>query len=258
MLPIPAVRTESLSQGYSDRRIIEGLDLCLESGVTGLLGPNGAGKTTLLRTLATITPPLAGSLEIFGKPIRNERDARRARRMIGYLPQDFGYYPAFSVKEFVRYCAWLREVPDKEAGAATLRALEAVGLADRARHRMKSLSGGMLRRAGIAAAIVGSPSLVLLDEPTVGLDPAQRLDFRELIRSLAREGAAIMLSTHLVEDVGAACGTVLVLKDGQIVSSGSPQDLAQRAEPTAPGDSALERGYMTVLGSREPAGETTC
>lgn len=258
MSPIPAVRTVGLSQGYSDRRVIENIDLCLEPGVTGLLGPNGAGKTTLLRTLATITPPRTGSLEVLGTPIRNERDARRARRTIGYLPQDFGYYPAFSVKEFVRYCAWLREVPEKNAGPATLKALEAVGLAGRARHRMKSLSGGMLRRAGIAAAIVGSPSLVLLDEPTVGLDPAQRLDFRELIRSLAREGAAIMLSTHLVEDVGASCQTVLVLKDGQIVSSGTPQDLARQAAPTAPGDSPLERGYMTALKSRESVRGATC
>ncbi|MFC9489967.1 ATP-binding cassette domain-containing protein [Streptomyces hydrogenans] len=258
MPPVPAVRTAGLSQGYANRQIIENLDLVLEAGVTGLLGPNGAGKTTLLRTLATITPPRTGSLEILGTSIRTERDARRVRKSIGYLPQDFGYYPAFSVKEFVRYCAWLREVPDKKAGSATLEALEAVGLTDRARHRMKSLSGGMLRRAGIAAAIVGSPSLVLLDEPTVGLDPAQRLDFRELIRSLAREGAAIMLSTHLVEDVGASCQSVLVLKGGQIVSSGTPQDLARQAAPTAPGDSPLARGYMTVLESREPARGATC
>lgn len=259
MPPVPAVRTVGLSQGYRNKPVIENLDLHLKPGVTGLLGPNGAGKTTRLRTLATITPPQVGLLEIFGQAIRTERDARRARRMIGYLSQDFGYYPSFSVKDFVRYCAWLREVPDKAAGPATLKALEAVGLTDRAGHRMKSLSGGMLRRAGIAAAIVGSPSLVLLDEPTVGLDPAQRLDFRELIRSLAREGVAIVLSTHLVEDVGASCQTVLVLEDGQIVSSGTPQDLARQATPSAPGDSPLERGYMTVLANnREPARETTC
>lgn len=137
-------------------------------------------------------------------------------------------------------------------------ALAAVGLADRARDRMKSLSGGMLRRAGIAAAIVGSPSLLLLDEPTVGLDPAQRLDFRELIRSLAREGAAVVLSTHLVEDVGAACDTVLVLDKGQVAHSGTPQQLAELSTPTAPGDSPLERGYMNVLGNRRPTEEAAC
>ncbi|MFI6639255.1 ATP-binding cassette domain-containing protein [Streptomyces sp. NPDC050504] len=244
----------ALAQGYAGRCVIEGLDLSVEPGVTGLLGPNGAGKTTLFRTLATVAPPLSGKLELFGEPVTNERQARRARRRIGYLPQDFGYYPAFSVVDFVRYCAWLREVPAKKAEHATREALAAVGLADRDRHRMKSLSGGMLRRAGIAAAIVGSPSLLLLDEPTVGLDPAQRLDFRELIRSLAGAGAAVVLSTHLVEDVGAACDSVLVLNDGRVCHRGTPRQLAELAAPTAPGDSPLERGYMTVLG-RQPLSE---
>ncbi|GGT47871.1 ABC transporter ATP-binding protein [Streptomyces purpureus] len=258
MASVPVARLTALTQGYGSRRIIEDLDLSIQPGVTGLLGPNGAGKTTLFRTLATITPPQSGTLELFGKPVAGERDARQVRRRIGYLPQDFGYYPAFSITDFVRYCAWLREVPSKEAGSATEKALAAVGLTDRARDRMKSLSGGMLRRAGIAAAIVGSPSLLLLDEPTVGLDPAQRLDFRDLIRSLARAGTAIVLSTHLVEDVGAACDSVLVLRQGRVVHSGTPQQLAEQATPTAPGDSPLERGYMTVLGNHRPAEEAAC
>ncbi|MFJ8730470.1 ATP-binding cassette domain-containing protein [Streptomyces bauhiniae] len=258
MITQSVARLTALTQGYGGRRVIDGLDLSIEPGVTGLLGPNGAGKTTLFRTLATISPPQSGALELFGRPVTSERDARQVRRRIGYLPQDFGYFPAFSITDFVRYCAWLREVPSKKAESATREALAAVGLADRARDRMKSLSGGMLRRAGIAAAIVGSPSLLLLDEPTVGLDPAQRLDFRELIRSLARAGAAIVLSTHLVEDVGAACDTVLVLSNGNIVHSGTPQQLAQMSTPMAPGDSPLERGYMTVLSNRGPAEEAAC
>ncbi|WP_367041218.1 ATP-binding cassette domain-containing protein [Streptomyces sp. Je 1-332] len=248
----------ALTQGYRGRRIIEDLDLSIQPGVTGLLGPNGAGKTTLFRTLATIAPPQSGELELFGEPITTERTARQVRRRIGYLPQDFGFYPAFSITDFVRYSAWLREVPSRKAESATREALAAVDLTDRARDRMKTLSGGMLRRAGIAAAIVGSPSLLLLDEPTVGLDPAQRLDFRQLIRSLAHAGAAIVLSTHLVEDVGAACDTVLVLSEGQVVHSGTPQQLADRATPTVPGDSPLERGYMTVLGTRGSAEGAAC
>ncbi|MEE4492040.1 ATP-binding cassette domain-containing protein [Streptomyces sp. BE230] len=252
----PIARLSALAQGYGSRNIIENLDLSIQCGVTGLLGPNGAGKTTLFRTLATITPPRSGSLELFGSPVNNERQARLARRRIGYLPQDFGYYPNFSVTDFVRYCAWLREVSSKKADAMTDEALAAVGLADRAQVRMKSLSGGMLRRAGIAAAIVGSPSLLLLDEPTVGLDPAQRLDFRKLIRSLALAGTAVVLSTHLVEDVGAACDAVLVLDGGQVRHSSTPQQLAELATLSAPGDSALERGYMTVLGeSRHNEGD---
>lgn len=258
MTTYPVARLTALDQGYGGRRIIEDLHLSIQPGVTGLLGPNGAGKTTLFRTLATIAPPQSGELELFGRSVVNERDAREARRRIGYLPQDFGYYPAFSITDFVQYCAWLREVPSKEADAATGAALEAVGLTGRARDRMKTLSGGMLRRAGIAAAIVGSPSLLLLDEPTVGLDPAQRLGFRDLIRSLAREGAAIVLSTHLVEDVGAACDAVLVLSEGRVVHSGRPQQLAELSSPTAPGDSPLERGYMTVLGNHAQAGERAC
>ncbi|MEV6209775.1 ATP-binding cassette domain-containing protein [Kitasatospora sp. NPDC051914] len=258
MATTPVARLAGLTQGYGSRRIIKGLDLSIQPGVTGLLGPNGAGKTTLFRTLATIAPPRDGVLELFGKPVAGERDVREVRRRIGYLPQDFGYYPAFSVHDFVQYCAWLREVPSAQASSATEAALSAVGLADRARDRMKSLSGGMLRRAGIAAAIVGSPSLLLLDEPTVGLDPAQRLDFRDLIRSLARAGAAVVLSTHLVEDVGAACDTVLVLRDGEVVHHGTPQQLAELAAPTAPGDSPLERGYMTVLGELRPTEESAC
>ncbi|MFD4835752.1 ATP-binding cassette domain-containing protein [Streptomyces uncialis] len=258
MTTYPVARLTALAQGYGGRRVIEDLDLSLQPGVTGLLGPNGAGKTTLLRTLATIAPPRSGRLELFGGPVTNERQARRARRRIGYLPQDFGYYPAFSLTDFVRYCAWLREVPSRNVDSATREALAAVGLAGRARDRMKSLSGGMLRRAGIAAAIVGSPSLLLLDEPTVGLDPAQRLDFRELIRSLARAGTAVVLSTHLVEDVGAACDTVLVLDDGRVRHSGPPQGLAALATSTAPGDSPLERGYMTALGNHRPGGGAAC
>ncbi|MFD5369235.1 ATP-binding cassette domain-containing protein [Streptomyces sp. NPDC127103] len=258
MAAVPVARLTDLTQGYGSRRIIEGLSLSVQPGVTGLLGPNGAGKTTLFRTLATIAPPQSGQLELFGEPVESERDARRVRRRIGYLPQDFGYYPAFSITDFVRYCAWLREVPSKEAGPATERALASVGLADRSRDRMKSLSGGMLRRAGIAAAIVGSPSLLLLDEPTVGLDPAQRLDFRNLIRSLARAGTAVILSTHLVEDVSAACDTVLVLNRGSVVHRGAPQQLADLAGPTAPGDSPMERGYMTVLGDGRSTEEAAC
>ncbi|MGW7272304.1 ATP-binding cassette domain-containing protein [Streptomyces sp. NPDC054864] len=258
MTTCPIARLTALTQGYGSRRVIAGLDLSIQPGVTGLLGPNGAGKTTLFRTLATIAPPQSGGLELFGRAVLSERDVRRVRPRIGYLPQDFGYYPAFSVSDFVRYCAWLREVPSKEAASATEEALAAVGLAGRARDRMKSLSGGMLRRAGIAAAIVGSPSLLLLDEPTVGLDPAQRLDFRDLIRSLARAGAAVVLSTHLVEDVGAACDSVLVVDDGHVVHSGTPQQLAALSTPAAPGDSPLERGYMTVLRDRGSAEGAAC
>ncbi|MFI1164878.1 ATP-binding cassette domain-containing protein [Streptomyces sp. NPDC020801] len=252
------MRLTGLSQGYGHRPVIDELSLTISPGVTGLLGPNGAGKTTLLRTLSTVTPPQVGSLELFDEEIKTEAAARRVRRRIGYLPQEFGYYPNFSVAEFVRYCAWLREVPEGQAEAATDHAIASVGLGGRARDKMKSLSGGMLRRVGIAAAIVGNPSLVLLDEPTIGLDPAQRLDFRELIRSLARDGIAVLLSTHLVEDIGAACDEVLVLHGGQIRYRGAPKGLSEIGAESAPGDSPLERGYMTVLTSTTGVRGSAC
>ncbi|GAA2809460.1 ABC transporter ATP-binding protein [Kitasatospora paracochleata] len=236
-----------LVQGYGSHQVIAGLDWDVPIGVHGLLGPNGAGKTTLLRTLATAVPAQGGTLTICGREVRSERSARSARRSIGYLPQDFGYYPAYSVYDFVRYCAWLRDVPARAAHLEAVRSIESVGLGDHMHTRMKALSGGMLRRAGVASAIVGSPSLLLLDEPTVGLDPAQRLQFRELIRSL--KDTAVVLSTHLVEDVAAVCDEVVVMRDGEFVFRGTPHDLAaQSLQTQAAGDSPLERGYMAALG----------
>lgn len=241
-----------LGQGYGRTRVIHGIDLQVEAEVYGLLGPNGAGKTTLLRTLATVVPALDGELSICGVQVTSERTARQARRHVAYLPQEFGFYPSFTVYEFVRYCAWLREVPSRVAHDATLSALASVGLLARSRSKMKTLSGGMVRRAGIAASLVGSPELLLLDEPTSGLDPAQRLEFRRLIKTLT--GTAIILSTHLVEDVAAVCDRVAVMSDGRFVFSGSASDLAGSAAPSAFGDSAMERGYMTALGDAAPVG----
>lgn len=239
------IRTEGLEQGYGGRTVFSGLNIRFQEGVCGLLGPNGAGKTTLLKTVATIIPPRRGSLEICGRTIDSDRAARRARRDIGYLPQDFGFTPGFSVFEFVRYCAWLREVPRAQAKDAALRIIDQVGLADRAKSPMKSLSGGMLRRAGIASAMVAEPRVLLLDEPTVGLDPEQRYEFRDLIRRL--EGVTVVLSTHLVEDVSVLCGDVVVLDDGAVRYQGSTARLTSLGDAGLIGDSPLERGYLAAL-----------
>ncbi|MFI6850647.1 ATP-binding cassette domain-containing protein [Kitasatospora sp. NBC_00085] len=241
----PIVALSGISQGYGRKRVISDLDWQLDVGVFGLLGPNGAGKTTLLRTLATVVPPLRGEVVICGREIASERSARAARRQIGYLPQDFGYYPSYSVYDFVRYSAWLREVPASEAHSATLKAIHSVDLDKQQNVKMKALSGGMMRRAGVASAIVGSPKLLLLDEPTVGLDPAQRLHFRRLVRSL--ENTAVVLSTHLVEDVAAVCDEVVVLQSGKFVFRGTPEELNNFGDVEFAGDSPLERGYMAVL-----------
>jgi ABC-2 type transport system ATP-binding protein len=241
----PVIQTVGLVQGYGRQKILSGLNFAVPPGVLGLLGPNGAGKTTLLRTLATILPPISGSVIFDGEDIRSEAAARKARRRIGFLPQTFGFFPGFTVYDFVRYCAWLREVPGREAHRATVAAIETVGLVDRSGDKLKTLSGGMIRRLGIAQALVGGSRLLLLDEPTVGLDPAQRLEFREVVRNLG--DVAVVLSTHLVEDVTAVCDEVAVLAAGRLVFRGTTDALVDAATPGAAGDNAIERGYMSVL-----------
>ncbi|WP_236751026.1 ABC transporter ATP-binding protein [Actinoalloteichus hymeniacidonis] len=228
------------------RMAVDGLDLSLGIGVHGLLGPNGAGKTTLIRALATVLRPAGGTLELLGQDTGSMGEHRALRRRIGYLPQEFGYYKRFTVREFVEYLAWLKEVPKKDIPGAVQRAVERVGLADRADKRMKTLSGGMVRRVGIAQAIVNDPTILLLDEPTVGLDPAQRLRFRELLQEMGRD-TCVVVSTHLVEDVAAACTDVVLFAEGRLVFQGTPNELAEAGGPEHVGDSPLERGYTALL-----------
>ena len=225
---------------------VDGLDLALSTGVHGLLGPNGAGKTTLMRALATVLKPAGGRLSLLGHDVTGRADLRAVRRGLGYLPQHFGFYPRFTVREFVEYMAWLKEMPKPVVAGAVQRAVERVGLAARADSRMKTLSGGMLRRAGIAQAIVNDPQVLLLDEPTVGLDPEQRLDFRELLRDIGVDNC-VLVSTHLVEDVAAACTDVVLINEGRLVYQGTPDDLAVQGGDGDPGDSPAERGYSALL-----------
>jgi ABC-2 type transport system ATP-binding protein len=226
---------------------VDGLDLRLGRGVHGLLGPNGAGKTTLIRSLATVLRPASGTLEVLGSPVSGRVDLRGVRRALGYLPQDFGYYKRFTVREFVEYMAWLKEMPKRDVPGAVQRAVERVGLADRADDRLKTLSGGMVRRAGIAQAIVNDPEVLLLDEPTAGLDPGQRVRFRELLQELGSD-SCVVVSTHLVEDVAAACTDVVLFKKGRLVFQGTPDELAAAGGPDDVGDSPLERGYSALIG----------
>jgi ABC-2 type transport system ATP-binding protein len=241
-----AVEAHGLSVRAGRHLAVDGLDLALGPGVHGLLGPNGAGKSTLMRALATVLRPAAGSLTLLGRDAARRGDLRDVRRRLGYLPQAFGYYPRFTVREFVSYLAWLKELPSAGTALAVQRALDRVGLGDRADVRMKALSGGMLRRAGIAQAVVNDPELLLLDEPTVGLDPEQRLDFRELLREIGQD-TCVLVSTHLVEDVAVAC-TDVVLKDAaRLVWQGTPEQLAAAGDARSAGDSATERGYSALL-----------
>ena len=240
------VEARGLRQRHGLTQVLTDLDLALGTGVFGLLGPNGAGKTTLLRTLATIARPSGGTLRLLGRDPADGQDKRAIRRRLGYLPQAFGYYPNFTVFEFVEYFALLKEMPPDRVRAAVARAIERVELGDRARAKLRTLSGGMLRRVGIAQAIVNDPDLLLLDEPTAGLDPEQRVGFRALLRECGAHGTVIV-STHLVEDVGTACTEVGVLERGRLAFQGTPAALIARGDADAPGDSPLERGYSRVL-----------
>jgi ABC-2 type transport system ATP-binding protein len=240
------IEITGLTRRFGRTTAVAGVDLQAGPGVFGLLGPNGAGKTSLLRMMATAIPPTAGRLRLLGRDPGCYGPRREIRRRLGYLPQNLGYYPGFTVAEFVEYFALLKEMPAARVPAAVAAAVERVELGGKAKAKLRTLSGGMLRRVGIAQAIVNEPELLLLDEPTAGLDPEQRVAFRALLRDLG-QGATVMVSTHLVEDVGAACTQVALMDQGKIIFHGSPRDLAVRGEGHGIGDAPLERGYSAVL-----------
>ncbi len=240
------VRAVGITQRFGRTEVLKDTNLSVGGGVFGLLGPNGAGKTTLLRTLATAIEPSEGSLRLLGFDPADPGERRALRRRLGYLPQTLGYYPNFTVFEFVEYFALLKEMPQEAVRPAVARAIQRVGLEERAKSKMKTLSGGMIRRVGIAQAIVNEPDLLLLDEPTSGLDPEQRVAFRALIREFGAKGT-VVVSTHLVEDVGTACTEVALMDAGKIVFHGTPEELTRRGEAHNVGDSPLERGYVSVL-----------
>jgi ABC-2 type transport system ATP-binding protein len=241
------IEITDLTRRFGRTWAVAGVSLESGPGVLGLLGPNGAGKTSLLRMMATVIPPTSGKLRLLGSDPGGYGPRRLIRRRLGYLPQNLGYYPSFTVAEFVEYVALLKEMPAARVPAAVAAAIERVDLADKARSKLRTLSGGMLRRVGIAQSIVNDPDLLLLDEPTAGLDPEQRVAFRALLRDLGQH-ATIVVSTHLVEDVGAACTEVALMDAGKIVFQGTPDELTGRAEGTnAVGDAPLERGYSAVL-----------
>jgi len=220
------------------------------SGVTALVGKNGAGKTTLMQALVGLTRVQQGSLEVLGAEVAREGLGHELLARIGYLPQDFGYVPGFTVREFVEYGAWLKRVPGGRISERADYAITSVGLTDSARTKMRKLSGGMRRRAGIAQTLVHDPELLILDEPTTGLDPEQRVRFRELIRGLAGS-RSVLLSSHLIEDVRALAEQVLILDEGRLLFDGTIPELEQQGSGSTVGDSPLERGYLNLLAHEE-------
>jgi ABC-2 type transport system ATP-binding protein len=240
------IEITDLTRRFGRNQAVAGVSLGVGPGVLGLLGPNGAGKTTLLRVMATVVPPSSGRMRLLGRDPGAYAQRKEIRRRLGYLPQNLGYYPAFTVVEFIEYFALLNEMPPSRIPKAVAAAVERVDLGTKARARLRTLSGGMLRRVGIAQAIVNDPELLLLDEPTAGLDPEQRVAFRTLMRDLG-EHSTVVVSTHLVEDVGAACTEVALMDAGKIVFRGTSEELTVRGKDHGVGDAPLERGYSAVL-----------
>ena len=214
---------------FGRTQALDGATFEIGTGVTGLLGPNGAGKTTLLRILATVSAPDSGQVSVFGRDPSDARERTEIRRRLGYLPQDPGFQRGFSVFEFIDYVAILKEMTDRRRRHDEVRrVIDAVDLASVSGKRVRALSGGMRRRTALAASLLGEPQFLVLDEPTAGLDPEQRLRFRELV-SRAGEGRAVLLSTHQTEDVAALCQDVVVLDSGRVLFQGSPSALTDVA-----------------------------
>jgi ABC-2 type transport system ATP-binding protein len=223
------VQIRSLSKFYGGSPALDSLDLELSHGITGLLGPNGAGKTTLLRILATALAPSSGDLRVLGHDPRTAAGRLAIRRQLGYVPQELGLYDNFTAFDFVDYIAILKEHVDRRARHDEVRrVIDEVDLGDVRSKKTRKLSGGMRRRVALAQALLGDPELLVLDEPTIGLDPEQRLRFRHIISRHA-ERRCVVLSTHMTEDVEALCSRVIVLDRGAIAFDGTPGELARLA-----------------------------
>ena len=231
---------QNLSKSYKDKQAVAPLSLTLGPGVHGLLGANGAGKTTLMRMLCGILRPTAGTVRLDGEDVSAE--GYRAR--LGYLPQDFGYYPEFSGLDFLLYLAALKGLPRPAARRKAGELLELVGLTDAARKKVRTYSGGMKQRLGIAQALLNDPDLLILDEPTAGLDPSERVRFREIIGELGRH-SIVLLSTHIVSDVERVADEILMLRAGELIYRG----------PWGEEQGDLEAFYLEKFGYRHADGE---
>ena len=221
-----ALILDGLTKTFSSFPAVNNLSYTMDTGVYGLLGVNGAGKTTLMRMLCTLLTPTSGTITWDGQDIFSLGSAYR--NLLGYLPQDFGYYPDFSVQDYLLYIASIKGLRPATARQRMQSLLEQVGLTQVRRQKMKKLSGGMKRRAGIAQAMLNDPKILILDEPTAGLDPKERIRFRNIISELA-ENRLVLLSTHIVSDVEYIAYQILLMKDGSLVHHGTSQQLLAAA-----------------------------
>ena len=213
---------DGLTKEFGDFTAVNHINLTMTNGVYGLLGVNGAGKTTLMRMLCTLLKPTSGTICCNGKDIFNMDS--EYRKLLGYLPQDFGFYPEFTVEDYLLYIAALKGIRPVVVKKRVKELIAKVGLSKAAHKKMKKLSGGMKRRAGIAQAMLNNPKILILDEPTAGLDPNERIRFRNLISELS-EDRLVLLSTHIVSDIEYIANEIWLMKDGEILHKGSIDEL---------------------------------
>jgi len=221
------IKIEGLQKRYRKFQALKNINLHTETGLFGLLGPNGAGKSTLMKILSTILPFDEGKITIYDYDLVKEGD--KVRQLLGYLPQHFNVPTQFTGREFLHYVASMKGVTDQqERDLQVEKLLEEVNLVQQANKKIKGYSGGMKRRLGIAQALLGNPKLIILDEPTAGLDPSERIRFRNLIEKLSKDHS-IILSTHIISDIESSCENVAVIFQGEVLFQGSTEELAEKA-----------------------------
>ena len=251
-----AIEVTGLEKRFGRNHAVDGVSLAADRGVIGLLGPNGAGKTTLLRMLATVLAPDAGELRLLGRDPADPRERVEIRRRLGYLPQSPGLYPGFTPFDMVDYVAVLKEHTDRDWRRDEVRrVLESVGLDDVMHRKIRGLSGGMKQRVALAAAMIGSPELLVLDEPANGLDPEQRLQ----LRSLLSTSQTVLMSTHNISEVSALCHRVYVMFAGRVQFTGTPAELAGLAADRVWEDDVQDpraiRSWLTATGTYRHLGD---
>ena len=221
------LKTIGLTKKFGSKTAVDNLNITLTNGVYGLLGANGAGKTTLMRLLCNIQNPTSGRILLNEKNIVGLGE--RYRNLLGYLPQHFGYYPDFSAYDFLRYVSALKGLDEKAAHKKSKELLEAVDLSRESKHKIKTFSGGMKQRLGIAQAMLNDPRILILDEPTAGLDPKERIRIRNLISEVAKD-KIVIIATHVVTDVEFIAKEIVMLSNGKIIRSGSPSKLLKELD----------------------------